>query len=403
VKSRNRQSLQENGVKKEANVFLNCEAEIVQEHEEMEGDINNEIIVDGEDSDSCHHKINQLEEENRKLKVENLALKAENTLLREKLSSKPNRPTLSLDNFKEDEKIFRFYTGLPNYGTFRALFNAFGNSVNKLNYYNSGTNSEKSKDANHNKRGPKRALCPEQEFFLVLVRLRLGLLEEDLATRVSLSVQHISRICITWFDFLHNFFRLLPIWPTRSCIEETMPRCFRETYPKTRVVIDCTEFFIEKASSQSVTFSNYKHHNTAKGLIGISPAGTITFVSDLYTGRTSDKQATVECGILSLLEKGDSVMADKGFEIENVLPEGVSVNIPPFLRGKEHLSIDEELETRKIASVRIHVERAISRIKTFRILNSVFPITMASDLNKIWVICSYLTNFLPPLIVDDIS
>jgi len=93
VKSRNRQSLQENGVKKEANVFLNCEAEIVQEHEEMEGDINNEIIVDGEDSDSCHHKINQLEEENRKLKVENLALKAENALFCEKLSSKPNRLT----------------------------------------------------------------------------------------------------------------------------------------------------------------------------------------------------------------------------------------------------------------------------------------------------------------------
>ena len=134
----------------------------------MEEDINNEIIVDGEDSDSCHHKINQLEEENRKLKVENLALKAENALLREKLSSKPSRPTFSLDNFKEDEKIFRFYTGLPNYGTFRALFNAFGNSVNKQNYYNSGTNSEKIKDANHNKQGPKRALCPKQEFFWCL-------------------------------------------------------------------------------------------------------------------------------------------------------------------------------------------------------------------------------------------
>jgi len=115
VKSRNRQSLQENGAKEEANVFLKCEAEVVQEHEEMEEEIKNEIIVDGEDSDSCHHKINQLEKENRKMKVENLALKAENALLREKLSSKPNRPTFSLDNFKEDEKVFRFYTGLPQW------------------------------------------------------------------------------------------------------------------------------------------------------------------------------------------------------------------------------------------------------------------------------------------------
>ena len=47
------------------------------------------------------------------------------------------------------------------------------------------------------------------------------------------------------------------------------------------------------------------------------------------------------------------------------------------------------------------MECAISRIKTFQILKSVFPINMGSELNKIWVICSYLTNFLPPLIVEN--
>ncbi len=100
----------------------------------------------------------------------------------------------------------------------------------------------------------------------------------------------------------------------------------------------------------------------------------------------------------SLLEDEDSVMADKGFDIEDDLPNGCSLNIPPFLRGKEFLSPKEELETRQIAAVRIHVERAISRIKTFRILSSVFPNTMVPELNKIWLICSYLTIFLPPLI-----
>ena len=81
-------------------------------------------------------------------------------------------------------------------------------------------------------------------------------------------------------------------------------------------------------------------------------------------------------------------MADRGFEIDHsLLPNGVTINIPPFLRGKDHLTIDEEQETRQIASARIHVECAIARIKTFRILNSMFPIAMATDLNKIWVIC----------------
>ncbi len=202
-------------------------------------------------------------------------------------------------------------------------------------------------------------------------------------------------------NFLHSQMRSLPIWPSIETINRTMPTCFKETCPSTWVTIDCTKFFIEMASSvrsQSATYSQYKHHNTAKGLIGITPAGAVSFVSGLYAGRTSDKQATIDCGLIDLLEVNDSVMADKGFEIADNLPTGVSLNIPPFLRGKDHLSVEEEFETRKIASVRIHVERAISRIKTFRILSTVFQITMSSELNKICIIRAYMINLLPPLI-----
>jgi hypothetical protein len=182
-----------------------------------------------------------------------------------------------------------------------------------------------------------------------------------------------------------------------------MPGCFRKNYSTTRVVLDCTELFIERPSScrgQSATFSSYKNHNTAKGLIGISPSGYPSFVSSLYAGRTSDKKITKDCGILDLLEPGDQVMADRGFDIESDLPSGVTLNIPPFLDGKDQLSLEEELTTRKIASVRVHVERAIARIKNYRILHQVVPITLAKDLDKIWAICTYLTLFLPPLIVE---
>ena len=143
-----------------------------------------------------------------------------------------------------------------------------------------------------------------------------------------------------------------------------------------------------------VTYSNYKHHNSAKGLVGITPAGAVSFVSDLYTGKTSDKQATADCGIISMVENGDSIIADKGFDIESSLPKGVLLNIPPpFLRGKDHLEIEEEQETRKISSVRIHVERAIARIKTFRIFSTVFPLTMAAELNKMCLFDKFLTSF----------
>ena len=165
-------------------------------------------------------------------------------------------------------------------------------------------------------------------------------------------------------DLLHFKFRTYPIWPSKSTILKTMPTCFRESYPTTRVIIDCTEIYIERPSSlrsQSATYSNYKHNDAVKGLLGIAPNGAVSFVSYLYTGRTSDKKATSDCNLYSLLEAGDSIMADKGFAIEEGLPTGVTLDIPLFLRGKEALSAKKGLETRQIAAVQIHVERAISR------------------------------------------
>ena len=91
-----------------------------------------------------------------------------------------------------------------------------------------------------------------------------------------------------------------------------MPKQFKEIYPYTRVIIDCTELFIETPSSlniQSSTWSSYKHHHTFKGLIGISLTGACIFVSNLYTGGISDQQLTRCCGLLDLIESGDSVMA----------------------------------------------------------------------------------------------
>ena len=115
-------------------------------------------------------------------------------------------------------------------------------------------------------------------------------------------------------------------------------------------------------------------------------------MSELYAGRSSNKQITKDCGILNLLDPGDHVMADRGFDIENDMPAGVGLNISPFSNG----ALSDETETRRIAALRVLVERAIGRIKNFKIIKNVFPLKMSSDLNKIWIICSYLTLFYPP-------
>ena len=92
-------------------------------------------------------------------------------------------------------------------------------------------------------------------------------------------------------------------------------------------------------------------------------------------------------------------MADRGFTIQDLLaPLNVTLNIPSFLAGKDQLSEDEALESQTIAAVRIHVERAIERIKRFRQIRNEIPLTLNGSINQIWTVTCLLCNFMPPLI-----
>ncbi len=88
-----------------------------------------------------------------------------------------------------------------------------------------------------------------------------------------------------------------------------------------------------------------------------------------------------------------SVMADRGFTIKDQLePLGVALNIPSFLDGRKQLDAAEVQTTRSIASVRIHVERCIGRIKNFAILRPTLPISMARIANQVVSVCAWLTS-----------
>jgi hypothetical protein len=341
--------------------------------------------------------IDAQESSYEKLKTEHAELKRKY----DELSSKYEQCVLRIEHVLASDTNFKFYTVFQNYATFKVFLDFLQPACNFLTYAGSSSNVEYS--AESKKLGRKRSMSPEQGLFMVLVCLRCGLMGVDIAHRFGISEAHVSRIWATWLEFLYHQLRALPIWASCDYIQQTMPQPFKQTYPNTRVIIDCTELLIEMPTSfgsQSATFSSYKNHNTAKGLLGISPAGYPTFVSELYAGRAYDKQVTKDCGILTLLESGDDIMADRGFDIADDMPAGVGLNIPPFLNGASQLSLTAENDTRNIAALRVHVERAIQRIKSSGIIKNVFPLKMSSDLNKIWVICSYLTLFYPPLIND---
>ena len=133
----------------------------------------------------------------------------------------------------------------------------------------------------------------------------------------------------------------------------------------------------------------------------MSPSGSITFVSQLYDGSISDKEIVRKSGILEkeLWSPGDIVMADRGFTIEGDLKElNVDLNIPSFLGGGAQLTTAEVKKSQTIASVRIHVECTIQRVKKFKVIRNKMPLTLRGSANHLWTVCYLLCNFLPPLI-----
>ena len=91
-------------------------------------------------------------------------------------------------------------------------------------------------------------------------------------------------------------------------------------------------------------------------------------------------------------------MADKGFLIEDLVnPHGIRLNIAACTRGRSDLEPHEVVQSRRIACTRIHVERAIGRIKEFKILTHVQSTYILPYINEIFFVCAML-NFQKPLI-----
>lgn len=124
------------------------------------------------------------------------------------------------------------------------------------------------------------------------------------------------------------------------------------------------------------------------------PNGTGVFVSDLYEGAISDRDIFEQSGILEHLHPGDLLLVDRGFTVKDLLmSRQVKMNIPPFLKGRDKLTPQEELLTRKIAKARIHVERYNERIKKFKLISGTIPLSLTPIASQAVFVACCLVNF----------
>ena len=285
------------------------------------------------------------------------------------------------------ENVVCMETGIPTKNVFWIIVHYAKRFENDINYY-LGWKVE--------------GIKFEDQIFITLMKLRQNYTNLHLGQLFSCSEATISNIFLTFLHVLHSLFfkDIMQRLPSKEKNKATSPASFLP-FPNCRVVVDCTDVEIavpREMDLQRVTYSSYRGMNSFKVLIGVSPNAVITYVSNLYPGSTSDRAIVQNSGILHNFMAGDLILADKGFLIADILPPGVTINIPPFLEHAKFTK-NEIIATKKIATCRIHVERANARIKDFKILSCI-PANLRSHADKIVQLVAALVNFQFPLIKE---
>lgn len=317
-------------------------------------------------------------------------LEGRNSLLEKKLKAANSLSSFILGSNSKA----KYYTGITKVQR-EALWNFLGEAKYHLRIINTKKTTSTS----------LRKLTVEDQFLLTLFKLRCNYTFKDIGFRHAVNPRMLSNIFKSWLQLLFVKFKSIEdrMFTLYDDLPKPLPKAFNNSLLKyTRVVIDCSELFIESTSdfeAQGNIFSSYKHHTTAKVLIGVAPSGGVVFASNCFEGSISDREIVIQSGFLDKINPNDLVLADRGFTIEDLLAEkGARLNIPPFLSGRPNFTLGETRKTKIIARARIHVERFNQRFKRFRFLKGIIPQCHLDVLTQAVYVCSCLCNFDKPLV-----
>ena len=170
------------------------------------------------------------------------------------LNQDMSRMRISEESFWDDDGKTKFYTGLNTFAILMKLFRMVKDHISHTSV---------------------SSLTIFQKVVMTLMKLRLNLSYQDLGYRFGVSQSTVSRIFISTLDIMYDRTHFMIRWHSREELRQTMPMEFRRTFGnKVAAIIDCFEVFVDRPSNlgaRSQTWSSYKHHNTLKFFICISP------------------------------------------------------------------------------------------------------------------------------------
>lgn len=231
------------------------------------------------------------------------------------------------------------------------------------------------------------------QVLLTLMRLRLGLPYFDLAIRFGTSVAQAGKVVRVMLGILNSAISRVVVRLPVETILATTPKQFASSgYANTTCITDCTEVQLQRPKKiypSGQTYSHYNSCNIKKFLVAVAPSGFIMFISNACGGRASHKFIVDDSGFVDYLFQGQEVIAGRGFALTNSMKvKGVKLNVP----ARYLFSEEEATVPRRISRLRIHVERAINRIKVYRILKAALPIHRKKLINSIILLCAGLCN-----------
>lgn len=303
---------------------------------------------------SVQHR--QLQDAYTVLQAEVDILSAENDRLKENLHHV--LPRFSYTSIKGDEEQLLFLTGLHSF-----VFDWLDSQVSaKIE-------------------GVLPELTSRDHLLMILMKLKLGLCDTDLAYRFAIQESSVTRICQTWIPSLAAVLRPLVAWPRADIVSQSRPSIFRGKFRRCRCVIDCPEFVVTRVGEME---------STVKYFASLTPAGAVSFLSSGYTGITPERTIIQESGFFHLVDPYDEMLANRPIPIRDELTSlHATLHVPDLNGAKPTQKNDFE---KQFSHVWNHVKKVIGWWKEFSILQKVIPQSYADLVDEILIVCAVLTN-----------